>query len=196
MNPKRSEPIDQRLVRALAHPLRVQILEILTERVASPNLLSEQLDTGLTHVAYHTRALDRWGCLELVHTTQKRGATEHFYKAQPHAFIGASSWRTVPRSVRSGISGASLQTFVDKAVAALEAGTIDGREDTTFTWMPVHLDQRGWDEITAIMRSAGDQVLAAQNRSRKRLAKKRAKTDALSAVVAFANFETAHSRRR
>ena len=34
---KRPELIDQRLVKALAHPLRIQILDILTERVASPN---------------------------------------------------------------------------------------------------------------------------------------------------------------
>ncbi|HEX2707572.1 MAG TPA: hypothetical protein VHM66_06130 [Solirubrobacterales bacterium] len=36
MKPKHPETIDQRLVRALAHPLRVQILEILSERVANP----------------------------------------------------------------------------------------------------------------------------------------------------------------
>src|SRR3712207_554065 len=119
------EPIDQRLVRALAHPLRIQILEVLTERVASPNLIAEELDTGLSHVAYHTRALDRCGCLELVETAQRRGATEHYYKARPHAFIGDRVWRKVPRSVRSGITGASLQTFMDKAVTALEAGMID-----------------------------------------------------------------------
>lgn len=191
---KRAETIDQRLVQALAHPLRVQILEILTERVASPSLLSEQLEIGLTHVAYHTRALDRWGCLELVDTAQRRGATEHFYTAQPDSFVGCRGWRTVPRPVRGGVSGASLQTFMDKAVGALQAGTIDGREDTTFTWMPVRLDQRGWDEITAIMQKASDRVLDAQRRSRQRLAN-RDEIEAISAVVGFANFETGGSVR-
>jgi len=75
------EAIDERLVRALSHPLRVQILEILSERVASPNDLSAELGVELTHVAYHTRTLDRCGCLELVDTAQRRGATEHFYRA-------------------------------------------------------------------------------------------------------------------
>jgi len=83
------EAIDGRLVRALAHPLRVQILEILSERVASPNDLSEELGVGLGHVAYHTRTLDRCGCVELVDTAQRRGATEHFYKATPGASL---SW--------------------------------------------------------------------------------------------------------
>ena len=97
---KRTETIDQRLVRALAHPLRVQILELLTERVASPNRLSEQLGIGLTHVAYHTRALDRWGCLELVDTAQRRGATEHFYTAH------AGLVRRLPRLAHSSPAGA------------------------------------------------------------------------------------------
>lgn len=194
MKQKRNETIDQRLVRALAHPLRVQILEVLSEQVASPNLLAEQLETGLTDVAYHTRALNRWGCLDLVHTAQRRGATEHFYKAQPDSFVGARGWRTVPRAVRGGVSGAALQTFVDRAVAALEAGTFDARDDTTFTWMPAHLDPRGWDEVTAIMQRATDEVLEAQQRSRQRLAKKKSKSEAVSAVMAFANFETGGPR--
>ena len=83
MKRNRPEVIDQRLVRALAHPLRIKILEALTERVASPIRLSDDLDAGLSHVAYHTRALDKCGCLELVDTAQRRGATEHFYKARP-----------------------------------------------------------------------------------------------------------------
>src|SRR3954452_19856876 len=100
------ETIDQRLVRALAHPLRVQILEALTERVASPNALSAELGAGLSHVAYHTRALDRCGCLELIETAQRRGATEHFYKSTPQSFVGDRNWRKVPRSVLGGISAA------------------------------------------------------------------------------------------
>lgn len=98
--------IDQRLVRALSHPLRVQILEILSERVASPNNLSEELGVELTHVAYHTRTLDRCGCLELVDTAQRRGATEHFYKATPGASLSwmpleldSRGWEEVTRIV-------------------------------------------------------------------------------------------------
>jgi hypothetical protein len=187
------EAIDQRLVRALCHPLRVQILELLTDRVASPNWLSEQLDASLSHVAYHTRALDKCGCLVLVETAQKRGATEHFYKATPDAFVGSPAWRDVPRPVLGGVSGATLQTFVDKAVAALDAGTLDGRPDTVFRWMPLLLDQAGWNEVVAIMEAATEQILAAQRQSEDRLAATGPK-DAISTVVGLASFETAGSQ--
>jgi hypothetical protein len=144
MREERPESIDQKLVMALAHPVRIQILEILSERVASPNLLATDLNTALTHIAYHTRVLDRCGCLELVETAQRRGATEHFYRT---------------------------------------------REATALSWMPLHLDEQAWQEVTSILREARARVLAAQEESRQRAKSKRDATG-ISAVVALANFET------
>ena len=193
MNRTRPEVIDQRLVRALAHPLRIKILEILTERVASPNRISDDLDAGLSHVAYHTRTLDKCGCLELVDTAKRRGATEHFYKASPHSFIGDRIWRRVPRALLGGVSGATLQSFMDRAVAALEAGTIDRREDTTLYWMPVRLDAEGWTAVTATMEETVDKVLTIQDESRGRLLRKKGR-GAISAIVGVASFETPRGR--
>jgi hypothetical protein len=186
------DAIDQRLVRSLAHPLRIQILELLTDHVASPNSLANDLEASLGDVAYHTRALDRYGALELVDTAQKRGATEHFYKATPTAFVGGPPWRKVPRSIRGGISAATLQTFLDKAIAALEAGTLDGRDDTVFRWMPLFLDEKGWKEVVLIMEEATKLMLAAHLRSQDRLSESGGK-GAVSTVVGQAAFETAGS---
>ncbi len=186
------DAIDQRLVRSLAHPLRIQILELLTDHVASPNTIANELEAGLSDVAYHTRALDRYGALELVDTAQRRGATEHFYKATPGAFVGGPPWRKVPRSIRGGVSAATLQTFLDKAIAALEAGTLDGRDDTVFRWMPLHLDEEGWKEVVSIMEEATKLMLAAHVRSQDRL-KECGGEGTVSTVVGQAAFETARS---
>ena len=149
MQEEHAEAIDQRLVMALAHPVRIQILEALTERVASPNMLAADLETGLTHVAYHTRVLDRCGCLELVETAQRRGATEHFYKA---------------------------------------------REDTTFSWMPLHLDEQACQEVTAILRETRARVLAAEEESRRRASSPSRNARRISAVLALANLEAGQPR--
>jgi len=188
----RPQTIDQRLVQALSHPLRIEILELLTDRVASPIWLAEELDASLSHVAYHTRALDRCGCLVLVKTAQRRGGTEHFYKATPDAFVGSPAWRGVPRPVLSGISGATLRTFIDKAIVALEAGTLDGRDDTIFRWMPLLLDEQGWKETVAILEEATEKILAAHLQNQDRLAASGAK-DAISTVIGMASFETGGS---
>lgn len=193
MSEQMPEAIDQRLVHALAHPLRVKILEILSDHVASPNLLAGRLETGLSDVAYHTRALDRYGCLELVDTAQRRGATEHFYKATPNAFVGNPHWRKVPRAVRGGVSAATLQTFLDKAIAALDAGTLDGRDDTVLRWMPLFVDEQGWEEVVKIMEEATNLILAAHLRSQDRLSETGGE-GAISTVVGQAAFETAGSR--
>lgn len=190
------EAIDQRMVRAIAHPLRIQILEILTERIASPNRISIDLETGLSHVAYHTRTLDECGCLELVHTAQKRGATEHFYKAASQSFVGNMEWRKVPPSLRSAVTVATLQTFIDKVSVSLDAGTIDGRDDTIFTWFPLLLDEQGWDEVNACLRQATEDVLNAQARSKRRLSRGGRMKRAISAIVGVAQFETGGSRER
>jgi len=184
--------IDQRLVRSIAHPLRIKILEALTDHVASPNALAERLETDLSGVAYHTRELDRLGALELVDTGQVRGAIEHFYKATPRAFVGDPQWRKVPPSLLGGVSAATLQTFLDKAIAALEAGTLDGRDDTVFRWMPISLDEEGWQEIVAIMEEATKLMLTAHVRSQDRL-NDTGGQGTVSAVVGQAAFETAGS---
>jgi DNA-binding transcriptional ArsR family regulator len=187
-----TETIDPRLVRSVAHPLRIRILETLTDHVASPTAIAEKLDASLTGVAYHTRALDRLGALQLVDTAPRRGATEHFYKATPRAFVGDPSWRKVPPSLLGGVSAATLQTFLDKAIAALEAGTLDDREDTVFRWMPLSLDEEGWMEIVAIMEEATKLMLAAHLRSQDRLSESGGRA-AVSTVVGQAAFETAGS---
>lgn len=192
MQEEHSEAIDPRLVRSLAHPLRIRILEALTDHVASPNIISGQLDESLTSVAYHTRALDKLGALELVDTAKRRGAIEHFYKATPRAFVGDASWRRVPPSLLGGVSAATLQTFLDKAIAALEAGTLDGRADTIFRWMPLLLDEQGWEEIVAVMEEATKLMLAAHLRSQDRLTESGERAT-VSTVVGQAAFETAGS---
>lgn len=55
--------VDQRLVKALAHPLRVHILNILNERTASPNQLSKELGEDLSSVSYHVKVLKDIDCI-------------------------------------------------------------------------------------------------------------------------------------
>ena len=98
----------------------------------------------------------------------------------------------MPRPVLSGISGATLRTFIDKAIAALEAGTLDGRDDTIFRWMPLLLDEGGWDEVVGILEETTEKILAAHLRSQDRLLANGGQ-DAISTVIGLASFETGGS---
>jgi DNA-binding transcriptional ArsR family regulator len=73
-------------VRALAHPIRVQILRALQDRIASPAELSQEIDQRLGVVSYHAATLVSCGCLELIHSRGRRGAIENFF-ARKHGGI-------------------------------------------------------------------------------------------------------------
>jgi DNA-binding transcriptional ArsR family regulator len=189
MNPRRPNRIDQRLVRALGHPLRVKILEVVQLRNASPSELTDLLSAPLGNVAYHVRVLEKCGCIEQVATARRRGAVEHYFRARPRSFIGHQDWRKVPRSLRDSVTGASLGTFFDRAADALESGTMDGRDDTTLNWMPMAVDEVGWTEVAAVFEAAANRLEAIHALCRRRIEK--SEEEALALVVGMAAFEPA-----
>lgn len=72
--------IDPRLAKALSRPLRADALALIGEGVNSPKLIAAKLGLDLRTVAYHVRVLRSLGCIELVETRPRRGATEHVYR--------------------------------------------------------------------------------------------------------------------
>src|SRR5688500_18924529 len=100
--------IDQRLVKALGHPLRAQILTVLNERVASPNELAQETGEPLGNVSYHVRLLADLDCVELVRTEPRRGAVEHYYRATVPPWLDKSAWKSLPKSLRSSVSSSAL----------------------------------------------------------------------------------------
>jgi DNA-binding transcriptional ArsR family regulator len=179
------ETIDQNLVRALAHPMRVRILEALQGRTASPTELSREFRESLGVVSYHANALLEVDCIELVSTRPRRGTIEHFYTDRPRSFIGHQDWRKAPLSVRGGVTNEALRTFVAKVGAALDADTIDRREDTTLNWMPVTVDDQGWRETAEILDRALRELMEVAAISRMRLGGE----DGIPVVTALAAFE-------
>jgi DNA-binding transcriptional ArsR family regulator len=179
------ETIDQNLVRALAHPMRVRILEALQGRTASPTELARGFRESLGVVSYHANALLEVDCIELVSTQPKRGTIEHFYTARPRSFIGHQDWRRAPLSVRGGVTNESLRTFVAKVGAALDADTIDRREDTTLNWMPMSVDEQGWRETAEILDRTLQELQKVAAESRGRLGAE----DGIPVVTGLAAFE-------
>ena len=148
MRTHKQEPsIDQRLVKALGHPLRVQILKILNQRVASPNELSKETGEPLGNVSYHVRLLADLECVELVKTEPRRGAVEHYYRATVRPWFDKDAWQNVPASLRGSVSNEVLSAIVEDAAAAMDAGTFDARADRHVSRTPLVLDEQAWKEL-------------------------------------------------
>jgi DNA-binding transcriptional ArsR family regulator len=184
---KKQTGVDQRLVKALAHPLRVEILAILNERMASPNELSKELEEGLSQVSYHVKVLKDFECIEMVKTEPRRGAVEHYYRATARAFLTDKDWQKLPDSMKQGVSASVIQMILDDAITALRGGTFDAREDRHLSWTPGVVDEQGWIESVDLVNETLERAIAIHAGSAKRLAK--AGEEGIPSTVVLMNFE-------
>src|SRR5215207_1723586 len=155
----KKEGVEQVVAKAFAHPLRVQILIILNEKVASPNMLAQHLDQSLNLVAYHVRVLEKYDCIELVDTKQRRGATEHFYRATRRQFLTDSELARLPKSLRPGLAGAMLKSVFNDIEEASQSGTLEEVDDLHLSRTPMVVDKQGWSEVSDLLKETLDRVL-------------------------------------
>lgn len=186
--PRPPEYVDQRLAKALAHPMRVQILAEVNKGVTSPKEFSEAVHAPLSKVAYHFRELEKFGCLELVKEVGRRGATEHFYRATRRALFDNADWGELPASLKSEVSAGVLRDLLATIGEAFEAGTFDSRNDRHLTWTSIYLDEDGWSELTAKLEQTLEDLLAIKERAGLRMAE--SKDDGFIATFAIASFES------
>ena len=137
---------DPRWVRAIAHPLRIRLLAMLQEQPSSPVVLAEKLGQPLGRVSYHVRTLYELGLLDLVNTRQRRGATEHFYRARPHPRFTDAAWDELDAVAKQRMISAILDQIHAYASRSAAAGGFDAR-DAHFTRQGIKLDSRGWTDL-------------------------------------------------
>ena len=158
---------DPRLVKALAHPLRVSILSALEHRIASPSQLAEELDVPLPNLSYHIRMLVQLDLLKLVKTRPRRGAIEHYYQAKGRVVVSDKAWGQVPTLVKEAMVSAALKQageFVDQGAA--RGGFED--ESAHLSRQPLKLDQKAWKELAKKVSELHEYAVGLQKESEKR----------------------------
>ncbi len=181
--------IDLNLVKALAHPYRYEALWHLNKRVASPTELADEMGIDVSKLAYHVRELERLECIELVKTTPRRGATEHFYRARKRAFFSDKEWVQLPPSIRESIVAMDINVTGRNIGRAIEAGTFEAREDRHHTYTPMIVDEQGWTEAMAALMELLEKLMEIEAASTERLVK--SKEESIPMAVSLIGFETA-----
>jgi DNA-binding transcriptional ArsR family regulator len=153
--------IDHDLVKAMAHPLRYELLLKLNRRTASPNELSKEVDASVGTVSYHIRLLEQMGCAELVDTKMRRGAVEHFYRATQRAWFSKRGWSRLPVAVRRSIAGVTLGSIWESIKRAAAANAFDD-PDVQVTSTRLELDDEGYAEVCQVLSDALEQVMDIQ----------------------------------
>lgn len=145
-----NSPLDQRVARGMAHPLRAQILAYLTEHPVSSPAEMERAGVGekdgaeLSHISYHTRVLEELALVELVKTEPVRGALEHFYRAISRMFLDVEAWKKLPREMKTAISVKAVEEGFDRVSDAVAMGTFDSRDERTVINLGLLLDEAGF----------------------------------------------------
>jgi DNA-binding transcriptional ArsR family regulator len=161
---------DARVVKALAHPLRVRILSLLDEGELSPTELSDMLGVPIGNVSYHVRQLADLGLIRLTRETPRRGAVEHHYTAEARPLITDQAWREAPEIVRQAMVGAALE----EAGQAVNSAALSGgfsRDGAHISRIPTALDARGWQELSEELAETMKRLRKIAEASQRRLRK-------------------------
>lgn len=148
---------DPKLAKAYAHPLRVHILGLLDNRVASPRQIADELGAPLSNTSYHVRQLVSLGLVELVGRTARRGAIEHHYTAKVRPTVTDEGWARLPTIVKRALVGGGVQQALAHMALAAEEGGFD-REDMHFSRTAGKLDKAAWSQVSRVLQDALTQV--------------------------------------
>ncbi len=155
--------------KAMSHPLRHEIFDIFSNRVASPNEIANELLVDLTDVSYHVRRLYKYDCIELVDTRQVRGATEHFYKATRRPLLLAEDWEDLPAASKRILADDFMQRILDDYTVSREAGIVGEDKFFHIARTPTTVDLEGREEILSLYESLRLIVLDVEAESLQRM---------------------------
>lgn len=188
--------VSEKLAKALSHPLRARILMELNQRVMSVTGYVRMFPEHSHSKIYgHFRILEECGCIELIEKKtggRRRGGVEHFYRATQRTLFDQVSWPTLPDSAKEQMTAAAFMTYVDRVFDAMNAGTIEAREDRHFTWSPGYFDLQAWCETIAEVDELFERLPKRMAEAAARLAA--GDEDGIPVTVALACFESPKPR--
>jgi DNA-binding transcriptional ArsR family regulator len=188
-------PPDARVIKAIGHPLRWQMLEALNEGEASPAQLARRFGEPVNLVAYHMGILLKAGGVELVRTEPRRGSTEHYYRAIMRPFFGDREWARLPAETRRAVLETEIKRVI-RDVRAASAGSGLDHPKVHVSWTPLELDREGMDEVATLLLGVLDELVQIQARANGRKAERtnKKKSESFSTEVAMLHFERVSRR--
>jgi DNA-binding transcriptional ArsR family regulator len=183
---RRGKAGHEKLVKGLSHPVRVECLTVLSQRVASPRELAEALDEDLSNVSYHVRVLAELGLIELVEEEPVRGAVAHYYKAVERPLLSNAEWEKLSPGVQTAISAYGWDILISDASEAIQKGTFDNRDDRHLTRTRLLLDSEGFTRLSKAMDDLLETIFEEQSASAERMSRNGEKP--IHAVAATALF--------
>ena len=160
---------DPRLVKGLAHPLRIAILRELEGGMASPSEIAERIGAPLGNVSYHVRFLARIGLIELRETRPRRGAVEHYYRVVDGVQVSEAAWASLPGAVRDTVLSQTLDEVGQSIAAAVSAGGFS-HDDARASRGEMVLDRDALAELAGALNELSDRAIEIERAAARRIA--------------------------
>jgi len=139
--------LDEKLAKAMGHPVRAQIISYLERNgVSSPTEMAKAglAEEKLPNVAYHVRILEEYGCVELVEEEPVRGSTAHYYRATTRMLLDIDAWRKLNKSTKKAVSIVAVQETIEGVSEAMEQDTFDSFDERNIMNLRRQVDKKGF----------------------------------------------------
>lgn len=189
----RKRRLDDAVVFATAHKIRIEALSIMNDAKASPIEIARILGEDLSVVSHHIRELYGDGSIESAGTLRVRNATEHFYRAVTLPYVTSAEYAAMTSPERREVACLIVQAIVAETLAALQKGKMEMDCEPWLTWQAVPVDAEGKYEVIELMQETYDRfdAIKARNANRIALTNEPGKTE----IVALMSFERSRAGR-
>jgi hypothetical protein len=165
------ELIDPRFVKAISHPMRVEIVAASSLAPISEAEFREQSGGKYSKqlVSFHFGVLITLEAIEEVDSRRVRGGLERFYRPTARALFSEGDFARLPPSLRGNLSAGVISSFAQRAEDSLIAGTLDSHPERHLTWTPLQLDMVGFLELVERLDAVFDRLPDMQDEATERL---------------------------
>lgn len=123
-------------IKALAHPLRQRILELMIEAPITTKQVADRIGEKPTKLYHHVDTLESAGLIKLVRTQKKRGTVEKYYEAVAKRFVmdrqsvEVSSAEEGEQGELEAVIAGSLDETLDEIRRAMATGLIRADDES------------------------------------------------------------------
>ncbi|HEX9967308.1 MAG TPA: helix-turn-helix domain-containing protein [Solirubrobacterales bacterium] len=179
------------VVRALANPKRIRILDVLADGPASPGEIGARIGEAPPVIGYHLAVLRAAGCVRLAEDAPVRGV-DRPYELAPGATLTRRVGPSAAVSPAPGHPPASVVQSVLERGRRRHGEDLFGERKDQLSCASIVVDRKGWQEISAAIGEALDRISTAHERSTERLSA--GAGEGIEATIAVATFESPSRR--
>lgn len=183
--------MDERLLRALGHPVRQRVLTVLNERVGTAADVAAELELDVDEVEAQLYALVCDDAVEHVGDD----ASGAVFRATIRPFLDDAHWAQLPLETRRELLVQNLRQIADHVEPAVADGAFDDlRSHVSLT--RVDLDERGWQEAADLLAGVLEEIMDIHAESMERVERGESRGVVPAELVMLHFRRAARSRRR